>query len=272
MTDINQTEVTRKYNQRYALIVYLLAIFFIIGNGLVSDFFLWRNNTGSTAISPVVLVSFLVSAILMYRGTKLPTMYYLLASTLFILPTLIPSSLIAWFSLCGLGLLGIYFSKGNTQKAHYLLLALSLAYIWKSTGIKLASSAILEYETLIIFQLVRIFFSDAYVAGNIIITSQSHSLAIGVGCSALSNLSMVLLGWLSLRWLTSEISPSRKQIATIILTVIVLNSIRITLMAVNKEWYYFVHEAEGAELYDLLLSLLLITGLHIQGRKNVKIK
>ncbi|MFT5879384.1 MAG: exosortase/archaeosortase family protein [Moritella sp.] len=268
MTYINQTETTSNYKQRYVLPIYLLVIFFIISNGLASDFFLWQNSLEPLAISPVVLLSFLVAGILMYKGEKLSTPYYLLASLVFLLPTLIPSSLVAWFCLLCLAISGIYFSTENAQKAHYLLLALSLAYIWKSTGIKLASATILEFETLIIFQLISAFFKDASVTGNIIFINQSYSLAIGIGCSALSNLSIVLLGWLSFHWLSSETAPRYKQIVTIIAMVIILNSLRITLMAVNKEWYYFIHEAEGAEIYDLLLSLLLISGLKVKGSKK----
>jgi len=263
---VNKDLITNKQLKYFHLSLIILTII----NGLFSDLISWHLSPISWTISPIILLVIFVSSKL-YIVQQNHVRYYVLSSLFLIIAILFPSSLFSWAALSVISLLG-YCLDPRSRHSHILFLGLSLSYIWKSVIFKLVSGDVLMIETEFIGSVVSCFLDGVTATGNILYINEKHSLSIGLGCSVFSNLSLSLLGWASLRVLITNTIPPITHFIGITSMMVILNTVRISLMAIDFEWYDYVHNGNGATWYDAVVCLLITSALfnkQLKGQKNV---
>ncbi|WP_315983406.1 hypothetical protein [Aliamphritea spongicola] len=99
---------------------------------------------------------------------------------------------------------------------------------------------------------------DQYsVSGNLINQANGFSLLILTGCSAFTNLSLALLLWLSVSlWYHQRLNKTDLLRAGILcLAVLIINGVRLALMATGPELYAYIHDGDGMLIVDALLFI-----------------
>ena len=108
--------------------------------------------------------------------------------------------------------------------------------------------------------------------GNLISQVDSYGLLILTGCSSFVNLSLVLLFWLalSLRYKPSLSGIDFALASMLSVCVVALNTVRLTLMAIDQYWYQLFHDGNGALVIEFATFLLAL--LPIIWRKHYEFK
>ncbi|WP_271274202.1 hypothetical protein [Aliamphritea hakodatensis] len=99
---------------------------------------------------------------------------------------------------------------------------------------------------------------DQYsVSGNLINQANGFSLLILTGCSAFTNLSLALLLWLSVSlWYHQRLNKTDLlRAAVLCIAVLVINGVRLALMATGPELYAYIHDGDGMLIVDALLFI-----------------
>ncbi len=112
------------------------------------------------------------------------------------------------------------------------------------------------------------YFNDAEVSqqSNLISQKDGYDLLILTGCSAFVNLSLALLLWLALSLLhRSRLNALDYGFAcAVTVTVIAINTARLSLMAIDQYWYQLLHEGDGAMAIEV--TILVIAAMPTLGR------
>ncbi len=101
--------------------------------------------------------------------------------------------------------------------------------------------------------------------GNIMAASSDHALLVMSGCSSFTNLSLALLAWASI--MVGFSRPTWKLLwigGTILGTaVVLLNSARLSLMALSIDTYRIVHDEWGADVFLLVSTMLIVSSIYV---------
>jgi hypothetical protein len=217
-------------------------------------------------ISPVLALVAVIAARTIYQA--LPATGPVSAASLGLLAfgALVPSSLAAWLSLFAVSAIGIA-SDAQRRLVHQLPLALAATQLWKGIGFKVLATPVVAAEAAILGAALKLIGFDAVVVGNAIHITPDHSLILLAGCSALSDLGLILLGWTAVFMLVRPgVQVPFWRLAVVGGATVVLNLLRLVLMSLNRDWYELVHNGIGASLYDALLCGLVISaGLFYPG-------
>lgn len=189
--------------------------------------------------------------------TPHPRIY--LVCALISLVLLIPSAMLGWL-LCALSaaLWHQHCATRSIQRvAAGLLVVIALREPMIHLLLQLFSGEILAVDAWLAVQVLGLISDDFTLSGNIIAQSNGHSLLILTGCSAFGNLSLALLLWLAL-----QLDRQRQvtggdtlRMAGVIFTVIAINTLRLSLMGINQQWYDLLHGDDGALICDSLTLL-----------------
>ncbi len=248
----------------YQRLYFSLLILCVI-NGLALDIF---SNTGESLlgnISPVVIIVIATALRIEGSAPQWPRCHYCFLNAVFIGGMLIPSSTLAWLTLCCCSGFSAY-KHPKSRASQLLLLSLALAFLWKACLFKLLSSLILPLEMAFMGGIFSLLQPGLRVQGNLLYINEGHILALGMECSVFYNLSLVALGWLSLHLLAHRQMPNLKAWAALLLAIFCLNILRIYLMSLSPQWYTLVHEGSGATAYDFTLSLVISSAICLRWR------
>jgi hypothetical protein len=237
-----------------------LMFLLVVANGFFADVaYGAQDSRWNLPISPVLILIVAVAARTIYLSTPAVGPASVVALALLALGTLIPSSSAAWTVLFAVSALGIVFDT-TRRAAHHLPLALAVTQMWKAVGFKVLASPVVDAEAVILGAVLRLIGFDADVVGNVIRTTPEHSLILLAGCSALSDLGVILLGWTAVFMLVRPgVQVPVSRLAIVAGATIVFNILRLVLMAINQEWYDLVHNGMGASIYDAVLCALVMT-------------
>lgn len=215
--------------------------------------------------SPVVWLSLLACIGLVLRAPKEParlnsmTLNQALLLSLLAALLLIPVALLSWL-ICALAawcwLQHTPVSQHCRRAAAILLISAALREPLTQLFLNGFAAQILNFDT----WLSALFLpsGESYqVNGNTINQSNGFSLLILTGCSAFTNLSLALLLWLTVMlWRHQHICwQDSWRILLVCLLVLLLNGIRLALMATGPDLYHFLHDGAGAQITDVLLFL-----------------
>jgi exosortase/archaeosortase family protein len=103
---------------------------------------------------------------------------------------------------------------------------------------------------------------------NIITGPSGFGILVYTGCSSFHNLSLALLCWVTMSRLHQENWRTRDFVTggVVAATMILLNLVRLCLMAWNIDLFHYWHDGMGAEIFAIGASLtILLTSLYGSG-------
>lgn len=237
-----------------------LMFLLVVANGFFADVAYGAQISGwNLAISPVLLLIAAVAARTIYLSAPAAGPASLISFGLLAVGAIIPSSLAAWTALFAVSALGFIFDRPR-RLAHHLPLALAVTQMWKAVGFKLLASPVVETEATVLGAVLRVIGINAEVVGNVIRITPEHSLILLAGCSVLSDLGVILVGWTAVFMLVRPgVQVPMRGLAVVAGVTVVLNILRLVLMSLGQDWYELVHNGSGASAYDAVLCALVMT-------------
>jgi hypothetical protein len=250
-----------------------LMFLLVVANGFFVDVaYSAQDPRWNLPVSPVLLLIAAVSARTIYLSVSASGPVNVVSLGLLAVGALVPSSMAAWTTLFAVSAVGIITDK-QRRLAHQLPLALATTQMWKAVGFKVLASPVVEVEAAVLGAVLRLIGFDATVIGNVIRITPEHSLILLAGCSALSDLGVILLGWTAVFML---VHPGHqvplRRLALLACATIALNILRLVLMSVTQDWYEFVHNGMGASVYDAVLCALVMTAGLVQPQTDGTVK
>jgi hypothetical protein len=242
----------------------LLMFLLVVANGFFADVaYGAQDPRWNLPVSPVLLLITAVAARIIYLSAPARGPMSIVSLGLLAMGAMVPSSLVSWTALFTVSALGIILDQPR-RLVHQLPLALAVTQMWKAVGFKVLASPVVAAEAAILGTVLRAIGFDAEVAGNVIRITPEHTLILLAGCSALSDLGVILLGWTAVFMLFRPgVQVPIRRLAVVGGATVVLNILRLVLMSLNQDWYDLVHNGMGASVYDAVLCAVVMTaGLH----------
>lgn len=189
------------------------------------------------------------------------------AGLLFAAIIMVPYGRVSWL---GVGLLAAYDLASSRRDPVavaaglvFVMLAVQRAVV--PVMVNLLAEPLTALDATLVAGLLRIAEYDASRSSNLISSGDGYTLVVMIGCSSVHNVSIGILCWLSLTrvvrsaWCAADWFAG----AAVVLTIVVLNVLRMTIMAASPSLYTALHGEIGAYIFDLLLlaSALAITFL-----------
>jgi hypothetical protein len=183
-------------------------------------------------------------------------------SILFCLLVLLPTSRMIWVAALGIGAYLIVFSSGDPKlrAAGIVLGALAVQQFWGHVFFDLIASPLLRAETAVVGTVLDITHPGTVWHDNVVTRPNGYGIILFGDCSSFHNLSLALLCWTALTSLRLDHWQSRAIIGAVLVggVMILLNFIRIYLMALNIDYYYYWHDQAGAEIFGVGASLAVL--------------
>jgi hypothetical protein len=183
---------------------------------------------------------------------------------------LIPSSTVAWLVMAALSAFAMSrFTSPWARAGLSVILFTAIRDPLTTTLLKLFATPLLEIDAAMTAMLLNLFIEKAQHQGNVVTSINGHQLLILTGCTSYTNLSMALLGWFALsRNFTPTFSHHQALAGLFIATTVIgLNIVRLTIMALGPSPYYFFHDGTGGVIFEITL-LVLTVGLTLNGVRN----
>lgn len=185
-----------------------------------------------------------------------------LALGLAVLPIpFLPGEGFVWIAMTGVG---IYISATSRYDRKILaaatvVLALSLNGLWGRLLFDLIALSLLKVDAALVGVLLAMTRSGYAWNGNII-SSDVHSIIVLSGCSSFHNISLGLLCWVALTKLARPewIKGDAWVALAVCGAVLLLNTLRIYLMAFDPESYVYLHTGFGAQLFVWMTSAAVV--------------
>lgn len=204
--------------------------------------------------------------------TATSTLFERLLTALLIALIMIPSASLSWI-ICAL--LSLLWLKSLTRDSRYrraALIVFAIAIRDPSCQFFLTFFAdqILSFDAWL-SGLLLLFSNESFqIESNTISQDNGYSLLILTGCSAFQNLSLALLLWLTLSLYRHQEITTNDGIraALLIVAVLAVNGTRLALMAINKDWYLFLHDGDGALLIDAFIVLFALLCVRSTSHEN----
>jgi hypothetical protein len=262
-----------RFRSRISRSEYFAALF-VIGytNGIASRVIQsvadngWMNAVAVTfGVSVIVWIAAAlgIGLILKDCGDRVSRIDLLVGAT-FIVPTILPVGGASWLAVTALCLYLLVFSpaSSSTSRGAMVLLSLTVPMLWAPLLFRCFSETILGI--------------DAYLAGELLGTPHAGNIfgfADGAGnlailppCSSMSNLSLVVVCWVTMsqavahRWTPKDLGWCVLAGVAVVMT----NVTRLSLMGLNQRSYVAVHGPTGALIVNAIL-LCLMVGICLMG-------
>lgn len=176
---------------------------------------------------------------------------------------IMPSSILCWFVCAAMSLLWLQLNKQDKalKVVCSMLVVISLREPLCQALLHLFAEQILTIDAWLSGALLKFTDQTITVSGNTISQVDGHTLLILTGCSAFNNLSLAMLLWfcLSMYLHTSIQRPDYQRLVILLTTILSINTGRLALMAINEDWYHYLHDGRSQELIDFLtISIALL--------------
>lgn len=166
----------------------------------------------------------------------------------------------------GLLLIGVAIVRGpdwsdNQRRFGAILMAIGLYRIGSRLVVLLLGDVILRMDTALAGVLMAASVPGSSWSDNRITPPNDVGITVGMACSSFANLSLVSLCYTSIAILDGAAWTRRNlgAIATVWLAVILLNTVRLVLMARSLAAYDYWHNGPGAEMFGIGISLGTVT-------------
>jgi len=124
-----------------------------------------------------------------------------------------------------------------------------------SLVLKLMTTPLLNGDAALVAAFMSLWVETVERTGNFITGDNGHQLFILTGCTSYTNLSIALLGWFTITQATlGKIGRKQWLAGTIVgIAMVVINIVRLSIMGVGPEAYYFMHDGYGTVITDILM-------------------
>jgi hypothetical protein len=145
----------------------------------------------------------------------------------------------------------------QVRAAAVVLAALSVQQFWGRILFEAVSLPLLRAETAVVGALLQVTQPGSMWHDNVISTQSGHGIIVYPYCSSFHNVSLALLCWITvaklkdLNWKISDYLVG----ALVICVMIVLNTGRLYLMALDIMSYRFWHSGMGADIFAVIASV-----------------
>jgi len=169
---------------------------------------------------------------------------------------IMPSSILCWFVCTAIALLWLRLYEHNhmLKVIAGMLIVISLREPMCQALLHLFAEQILTIDAWLSGALLSLSDQNVIVSGNTIAKADGHTLLILTGCSAFNNLSLAMLLWfcLSIYQHNHLLREDYLRLAILLCSILLVNTARLALMAINADWYHHLHEGHSQELIDFL--------------------
>lgn len=185
---------------------------------------------------------------------------------------LIPSAMAAWITCAILGTWGFWKFRSDPIGRSVFIVFAAMALRVPTTTLLLSAAAepVLALDAVFVQAMLSATPLNTTLIGNVIVGSDGHNLAVMTGCSSFTNVSIGLLAWFAMTRARFHRVPMRAAIAGtgVAITIIFLNVVRLSLMAIDVEMYTIIHDGWGKSAFEgsLVLATLMITHIGLGGR------
>ena len=170
----------------------------------------------------------------------------------------IPVSFVTWIAMTALALREYIISEPRSlrRRAAVLMFGLTIPMFWSRLIFTLLSGWILRVDAILVSLVVR----SPYHGNVVMLPHDTGFLYIAAPCSSLANMSQAMLCWL----LFTEYSGRRRtanDYATCVLacaSVIVLNVLRISWIALRPDLYEIIHGPFGATVFGYFSTFVVV--------------
>jgi len=177
------------------------------------------------------------------------------------LACLIPSAQLAWAAGAlwfGGRIAQSRFSSGELQAGHLIALALCARTPVTWLMMTLLAEPLLQVDAVLAGWLATLMTPIAGVESNIVVNASGHRLFVMTGCSSWNNLSLALLFWFAMTrgLLTRDQLPPWWHGVAVGASVVLINTVRLAVMAVSAEYYAWLHDGSGADVVLAVTALV----------------
>lgn len=206
----------------------------------------------------VVLIAVAVSLSMLWRADGLLLRRQDIAiSIIALIGFCIPSAMISWAVLWCYTLHQLWRHKKHPhiRAALIIMAAIAMREPIIMVLLKFFSVSVLSLDTLFVQHIVSLIGESSTRSDNLIAMESGRTILILSGCSSVSNLSLILLGWLTYARMSRATWQRVDMVALIslVIMVIVMNWTRLTALTLSSEAYRMLHSDWGFQLYQLLL-------------------
>jgi len=181
--------------------------------------------------------------------------------SLFFIMLMIPSAMTSWSTLACFSLWCIWKYRHNPRvcAGFSILLAVGIREPVVMILLKSLAPVVLTLDAVFAQTFADFMGLSSQRHDNLITTEQGRSILILAGCSSVSNLSLIWLGWLVVARNLSYQWKKRDAIAltTLTLMVLILNWLRLAVLTLSQEAYHWLHGETGLMVYQTILLILM---------------
>lgn len=234
----------------------------------------WPASLNLFDIHPVMVgVIVLVIALIYDPHSKQSLTQRDLVVGLFLLAgLLIPSATMSWLFL---GLFAAVLSTDKTitptqRNAAIILMVAGFREPIMTFLLQVFNAQILTLDARLTAQLLSVFHENVTAQGNMILAIDEVRLVVLTSCSSLANLSFALLFWFAInRTFSSKLTKDMLLSGVgILMSMVILNVIRLTMMASSSEQYAIIHETVGKTVFAVIMVAMVFM-ITAWGIRNV---
>lgn len=212
-------------------------------------------------INIVVLIAMVISLRMVWRADALPLCRInIVISLSALIGFCIPSAMISWAVLWCYIMWHLLQSKDNARirAALIIMAAIAMREPIIMLLLKFFSVSVLSMDTLFVQHIVSLLGENSTRSDNLITMASGRTILILSGCSSVSNLSLILLGWLAYARMSCPAWQRADMIAlgSLVIMVIAMNWTRLTMLTLSSDAYLMLHSEWGFQIYQLLLLAL----------------
>jgi hypothetical protein len=177
----------------------------------------------------------------------------------------LPTERMIWVVASGIAVYVWSCSRGDLsmRAAGVVLAALSVQEFWGHLFFNLIAMPLLRAETAVVGTVLQLTHAGTMWRDNIITTASGDGIVLFPYCSSFHNVSLALLCWLTLTrlrhltWRRHDFVVGGLAAGTMVL----LNTARLYLMALDVGAYHFLHDGAGSQIFQIgsSISVLLLT-------------
>ena len=246
----------------------LLAVMLLVGgslNGLAvrmaESWQLHGLESPLLGVSPFEVLAIAVGARAIWAGGgHAASAYFPLPELILGASLLVPSSSLAWFGVAFYGLIGALGASRERRAGFLLFVALAGCSIWSSVLLKWWAGPASAFDAHAVWTILSWLRPGLAVTGNVVGVPEGHNLIIMTACTSASGLPKALLGLAALTVLANRPLSRRLALAAAGVAVlsVAINLTRLVLMASSGDLYTLIHGPVGANVFDLIQTLVVI--------------
>lgn len=163
-------------------------------------------------------------------------------------------------SAMGLYLLALYRKDEQLASAGTVLLAVSAHLVWGPIVFQLLTPEILSADVALVALLIKLMDPAIFWTGTTFHATEGHTISIVGSCSSFQNLSTAVLACVAAAMFvrTTWIRRDAAAIAMASAAMVLLNDVRLCLLASSVASYEFWHEGQGAVLYGYFTTAVIL--------------